>query len=104
MPELGKIGVIGAGTMGNGIAQVCALAGCSVVLRDLAKPALDRARDTMRGSLARQVKKGMIAETDADAALARVTFTTDVGDMADRDIVIEAIVEKLEIKIGRAHV
>ena len=98
MPELGKIGVIGAGTMGNGIAQVCALAGCSVVLRDLAKPALDRARDTMRGSLARQVKKGMIAETDADAALARVTFTTDVGDMADRDIVIEAIVEKLEIK------
>jgi 3-hydroxybutyryl-CoA dehydrogenase len=98
MSELGRIGVIGAGTMGNGIAQVCALAGLPVVLRDLAQPALDRARDTMQGSLARQVKKGVIAEADADAALARVTFTTDIAAMADRDIVIEAIVEKLEIK------
>lgn len=98
MPELGKIGVIGAGTMGNGIAQVCALVGLPVVLRDLAQPALDRARETMQSSLARQVKKGAVLAADADAALARVTFTTDIGAMADRDIVIEAIVEKLEIK------
>lgn len=101
MPELGVIGVIGvigAGTMGNGIAQVCALVGLPVVLRDLAQAALDRARETMQSSLARQVKKGAVLAADADAALARVTFTTDIGAMADRDIVIEAIVEKLEIK------
>ncbi len=98
MSDIGKIGVIGAGTMGNGIAQVCALAGLPVVLRDLGQPALDRARATMQASLARQVKKGAISDADAGAALARVTFTTDIFAMADRDIVIEAIVEKLDIK------
>jgi 3-hydroxybutyryl-CoA dehydrogenase len=100
MTEIRRIGVIGAGTMGNGIAQVCAAAGFPVVLQDLAEPALARARTTMEGSLARQVKKGLIPEADAAAALARIETTTALDRMADRDIVVEAIVEKLEVKTG----
>jgi 3-hydroxybutyryl-CoA dehydrogenase len=98
MHGIRKIGVIGGGTMGNGIAQVCAATGLEVVLRDLDQAALDRALATMQASLARQVRKGVISEAEAGAALARVTFTTDPGAMADRDIVIEAIVEKLAVK------
>jgi 3-hydroxybutyryl-CoA dehydrogenase len=98
MRDLGKVGVIGAGTMGNGIAQVCAAAGLSVVLRDLNQAALDRAHATMQTSLARQAKKGVISDADAAATLGRVTFTIDIGALADRDIVVEAIIEKLEVK------
>jgi 3-hydroxybutyryl-CoA dehydrogenase len=98
MTKLRKVGVIGGGTMGNGIAQVCAAAGLQVVLRDLDQAALDRARATMQTSLKRQVRKGVIVEAEATAALDRVTFTTDLTAMADRDIVIEAIVEKLAVK------
>lgn len=98
MHSIRKIGVIGGGTMGNGIAQVCATTGLEVVLRDLDQAALDRALATMQTSLARQVRKGVIPEAEAAAALARVTFTTDLSAMADRDIVIEAIVEKLAVK------
>jgi 3-hydroxybutyryl-CoA dehydrogenase len=98
MHSIRKIGVIGGGTMGNGIAQVCATTGLEVVLRDLDQAALDRALATMQTSLARQVRKGVIPEAEAAAALARVTFTTDLSAMADRDFVIEAIVEKLAVK------
>lgn len=98
MTKIAAIGVVGAGAMGNGIAQVFAVAGFSVILQDLAGPALDRARRTMETSLARQVKKGALPETDAAAALARVTTTTDLAAMADRDLVVEAIVERLDVK------
>ena len=98
MHPLRKIGVIGGGTMGNGIAQVCAATGLEVVLRDLDQAALDRARAAMQSSLARQVRKGAITEAEAEGALARVTYTTDLSAVADRDIVIEAIVEKLAVK------
>ena len=94
------IGVIGAGTMGNGIAQVCAAARYSVILQDLSQPALDRARQTMEASLARQVKKGTLTESQAAETLDRIHPTTELQAMADRDIVIEAIVEKLEVKAG----
>ncbi|MBN2630991.1 MAG: 3-hydroxybutyryl-CoA dehydrogenase [Rhodobacteraceae bacterium] len=100
MTTLQAIGVIGAGTMGNGIAQVCAAAGFPVVLQDLSQAALDRARKTMEGSLARQIKKGTLTDTQAADTLARITTATTLDPMADRDIVIEAIVEKLEVKAG----
>lgn len=96
--KIGKIGVIGAGTMGNGIAQCFAVAGFPVVLQDLSDKALDRARITMDGSLSRQVKKGTLSADDARAAMERITTTTTLDAMADRDLVIEAIVEKLEVK------
>ncbi len=96
--KIERIGVIGAGTMGNGIAQVFAVAGYPVVLQDLTEAALDRAQDTIRASLARQVKKGTLTEDAAAAAAARIVPTTDLAPMADRDLVIEAIVERLDVK------
>ncbi|WP_112310627.1 3-hydroxybutyryl-CoA dehydrogenase [Pseudogemmobacter bohemicus] len=96
--KIEKIGVIGAGTMGNGIAQAFAVAGFTVVLQDLSEKALERARITMEGSLARQVKKGTMPAEKAAEAMARITTVTTLDAMADRDLVIEAIVEKLEVK------
>lgn len=104
MNEIKTIGVIGAGTMGNGIAQTCAAAGFPVVMQDLSREALDRARRTMEASLGRQVKKGTLGAETAAAALGRIATTTEVAELAEADIVIEAIVEKLEVKaalIGR---
>ncbi|WP_276862312.1 3-hydroxyacyl-CoA dehydrogenase family protein [Haematobacter missouriensis] len=96
--KIERIGVIGAGTMGNGIAQCFAAAGYPVVLQDLSPEALDRARVTMESSLARQVRKGTLDPSAADTTLARISPVTDIAAMADRDLVVEAIVEKLEIK------
>lgn len=100
MLEIRQIGVIGGGTMGSGIAQVFAMAGFPVVIQDLAEPALDRARATIESSLARLVKKGTVTEAKAAETLALVTTTTDFDRMADRDLVVEAIVEKVEVKTG----
>ncbi len=98
MTAIKTIGVIGAGTMGNGIAQIFAVAGFPVLLQDLSEQALERARETMAGSLGRQVKKGLLTEEVAQAALGLVTGTTALDEMADRDLVIEAIVERFDIK------
>jgi 3-hydroxybutyryl-CoA dehydrogenase len=98
--KIETVGVIGAGTMGNGIAQVFAVAGYPVILQDLSEAALDRARATMEGSLARQVKKDVLTQTDADAALSRVKPATTLDPMAGCDLVVEAIVERLEVKTG----
>ncbi len=98
MTAIKTIGVIGAGTMGNGIAQTFAVAGFPVLLQDLSEPALERARETMAGSLGRQVKKGLLTEEVAQAALRLVTGTTALDEMADRDLVIEAIVERFDVK------
>lgn len=98
--KIEKIGVIGAGTMGNGIAQCFAAAGFPVVMQDLSDAALDRGRKAVETSLSRQVKKGALSEEDASAALSRITVATELSAMADRDLVVEAIVEKLEVKTG----
>ncbi len=98
--KIETVGVIGAGTMGNGIAQVFALAGYPVVMLDLAQAALDRGMATIRASLERQVKKGTVTPEAAEAALARVAPATVLDAMADRDLVIEAIVERLDVKSG----
>lgn len=98
MAEIGKVGVIGAGLMGNGIAHVAAQSGLSVVLMDVSQAALDRALATMSGNMDRQVKKGAITAEDKAAALARIATATTNDAFADCDIVIEAATENEAIK------
>jgi 3-hydroxybutyryl-CoA dehydrogenase len=93
-----KIGVLGAGQMGHGIAQVAAQAGYAVVLRDVEQRFVDKGLDGIRRNLARQVEKGRLAQPEADAALARVHGTTDLKTLHDCDLVVEAIVEDLAVK------
>lgn len=93
-----KLAVIGAGLMGSGIAQVAAQAGHDVILRDVGDEALERARGAIRTSMDRFVQKGRLAVEDADAAMGRITATTDIDAVADADIVVEAVFESIEIK------
>jgi 3-hydroxybutyryl-CoA dehydrogenase len=97
-PVIARVGVIGAGQMGNGIAHVCALAGVPVVLLDISQDLLDRAMATMGGNLDRQVKRGLITAEDRAAALARVVPSTDYAGFADCDLVVEAAAEKEALK------
>lgn len=94
----GKLAVIGAGLMGSGIAQVSAQAGWDVVLRDITDDALTRGTDAIRASYDKFVSKGKLAAEDAEAALARITTTTELEAVADADVVVEAVFEKLEVK------
>ncbi|MCQ4191746.1 3-hydroxyacyl-CoA dehydrogenase family protein [Streptomyces sp. BPPL-273] len=93
-----KLAVIGAGLMGSGIAQVAAQAGWEVVLRDVTDEALRRGTDSIRTSYDKFVAKGKLAAEEADAALARITATSDLDAVADADVVVEAVFEKLEVK------
>jgi 3-hydroxybutyryl-CoA dehydrogenase len=93
-----KVAVIGAGLMGSGIAQVAAQAGYDVVLRDLGEDALARARTAIGSSYDRFVEKGRLGAEDRDAAVARITTTTELDAAADADIVVEAVFESLEVK------
>ncbi|MEU6930507.1 MULTISPECIES: 3-hydroxyacyl-CoA dehydrogenase family protein [unclassified Streptomyces] len=93
-----KLAVIGAGLMGSGIAQVSAQAGWDVVLRDVTDAALTRGTDTIKASYDRFVAKGKLDAADAEAALGRITATTELEAVADADIVVEAVFEKLEVK------
>ncbi len=92
------IGVVGAGTMGNGIAQVFAQAGFTVRVHDVAAAALERARKTIDRSLAKFVEKGKLQATDRDAALARLEMSTDLDTVRDADYVVEAVAEDVEVK------
>jgi 3-hydroxybutyryl-CoA dehydrogenase len=96
--EISRVGVIGGGQMGNGIAHVCALAGLPVVLLDVKAEALTKAMATMARNLERQVNRSIISSDDRDAALARVTTSTDYEAFGDADLVIEAATEKEDIK------
>jgi 3-hydroxybutyryl-CoA dehydrogenase len=98
MAAINKLGVIGAGLMGNGIAHVAALSGIPVVLMDVQQQALDRALATMAKNMDRQVSKGSVSSADRDAALARIVTATDNSAFADCDMVIEAATENEEIK------
>ncbi len=93
-----KLAVIGAGLMGSGIAQVSAQAGYEVVLQDVTDGALARGRDGIAASYAKFVAKGKLAEQDAEAALARITTTTDLDAVADADLVVEAVFEQIDVK------
>lgn len=92
-------GIVGAGTMGNGIAQVCAVAGINVVMMDISEAAVQKGLDTVRASLDRLVKKEKITAADRDAALARIRTTTRNEDLRDADLVIEAATENRELKL-----
>jgi 3-hydroxybutyryl-CoA dehydrogenase len=96
--QVRKIGVLGAGQMGHGIAQVAAQAGFTVVVRDVEQRFVDRGLSGIQRNLARQVEKGKLAKADADGTLARVSGTTELKALADCDLVVEAIVEDLEVK------
>ena len=98
MATIRTIGVVGAGTMGNGIAQVFAQAGFDVRVHDVANAALDRARQTIERSLAKFVEKGKLPATDRDAALARLSMSTDLDGLRGCDYVIEAVAEDEEVK------
>ena len=95
-----QVAIIGAGLMGSGIAQVAAVAGLPVVLQDVTEVALRRGLDGIEKSLNRFVTKGKLTEADAQAALQRITPSTDLGSAAEADIVIEAVFESLDVKHG----
>ncbi|MBR0823056.1 3-hydroxybutyryl-CoA dehydrogenase [Bradyrhizobium liaoningense] len=96
---INTVGIIGAGTMGNGIAQICAAAGLSVVMVDISDAAVNRGISTVGGSLERLVKKEKMSAADRDATLKRITGTTDRAKLADCDLVIEAATENEELKV-----
>ena len=93
-----RVGVLGCGLMGSGIAQVTARAGYETIVRDVSKELLDRGRAGIEKSLAKFVEKGKLQAADRDATLQRLTFTTTVADLKPVDIVIEAITEDVALK------
>jgi len=97
--EIKKVGVVGAGTMGNGIAQVFAQAGIAVTMVDAFEPSLEKGIATIRGSLARLVKKGTLPQADADAIAARVKPSPRLLDAVEADLIVEAVPETFELKV-----
>jgi len=96
--EIQTVGVVGAGTMGNGIAQTFAAGGYDVIMSDISEPALQRGLDTVRKSLDRLVSRDKMSTGDRDVALARIKTTTTTDAFADCDLVVEAALEKVELK------
>ncbi len=97
--DIQHVGVIGAGTMGNGIAQICAVAGLQVSMVDISDEAVQRGIKTVSGSLARLVSKEKLSEADSAAALGRIKGATDYAALENADIVIEAATENIELKL-----
>ena len=93
-----KVGVVGLGTMGAGIAQISVQSGFDTVGREVSDELAERGRGTIERYLARGVEKGRLSEGDRDAAVGRLTLTADLADLADCDLVIEAVLEELELK------
>jgi 3-hydroxybutyryl-CoA dehydrogenase len=100
MTKISTVGVLGCGLMGNGIAQVAAAAGYKTLVREVAQPPLDKGKASIVKSLDKFVEKGKMTAADRDAALGRLTFTTDLAALSTCDLVIEAVTEDLELKNG----
>ncbi len=100
MSDFKKVGVLGCGLMGSGVAQVAAAAGYETKVRDVSQPILDKAKAGIEKSLAKFVEKGKLAPGDRDGILGRLSFTTSTADLAGSDIVIEAVTEDLDLKNG----
>jgi 3-hydroxybutyryl-CoA dehydrogenase len=98
--DIGKVGVVGAGTMGNGIAHVFARSGLQVILSDVEPKFLERAVQTIEKNLEREVAKNKITAADKNAALGRIVTTVERAKLAECDFVVEAATEKFEIKAG----
>lgn len=97
--EITKLGVVGAGQMGNGIAHVAALAGLEVVMSDVSDGVLQKALATIARNLDRQVAKGTVTQADKEAALSRIATTTSLDAFADCQLVVEAVVEDFAVKV-----
>jgi 3-hydroxybutyryl-CoA dehydrogenase len=97
--DIRKVGVIGAGQMGNGIAHVCALSGFSVLLNDISLDRVKSSLATINGNMARQIGKHLITEEDRKAALARITAAEKLDALSDCDLVIETAAEKEDVKV-----
>jgi 3-hydroxybutyryl-CoA dehydrogenase len=95
--DIKKVFVIGSGTMGNGIAQVCAQSGISVLMSDLSQDLLDRAVKKINWSVSKFIEKGKVSE-DLDTVMGRIQTSTEIDGAADADLVIEAVFEKIEVK------
>ena len=104
MSEIERVGVVGCGLMGSGIAEVCARAGLDVIVREVNEGALEAGRKRIEGSFDKAVRSGKLAEADRDAARRRLRYTTDFGEFTDRQLVVEAVIEneaeKLEVFRG----
>jgi 3-hydroxybutyryl-CoA dehydrogenase len=98
LDDVETVGIVGAGTMGNGIAQVSAAAGYDVIMRDVEAEFVERGLDAIDDSLGRLVRKDALGQDEADAARERLTGTTDLADLADADLVVEAAPEEMELK------
>jgi 3-hydroxybutyryl-CoA dehydrogenase len=96
--DIKKIGVVGAGAMGNGIAQIAAQIGCDVVLRDIKDEFVERGMKAIEKFLGRSVEKGKLEASERDAILGRIKGTTSMGDLKDVDFVVEAVIEDLDLK------
>jgi 3-hydroxybutyryl-CoA dehydrogenase len=96
--DIERVGVVGAGQMGSGIAEVCAKAGLDVRVAETTGEALELGRARLAGSLGKAAERGKITAEQRDDALGRLSFTTDLGEFADRDLVIEAVVEDERVK------
>src|SRR5450755_3491454 len=92
------VGVLGAGTMGNGIAHVFARAGYNVILRDVEQRFLERGLETVAKNLDREIKKGKLQESERAAVLSRISLVTDMAAISAAHFVVEAVPEKIEIK------
>ncbi|MFB8438834.1 3-hydroxybutyryl-CoA dehydrogenase [Streptomyces niveus] len=98
MSDISRLGVVGCGLMGSGIAEVAALRGLDVTVAESAPGLAAAGRDRVTASLDRRLRRGTLTEADRDRALARLTFTHDLGDLADRQLVVEAVAENRETK------
>lgn len=98
MSDIARVGVVGCGLMGSGIAEVFARAGLDVKVSEASGEALELGRTRLTGSFDTAVKRGKLTEEEREAALARISFTTELADFADRDLVIEAVAEREDVK------
>jgi 3-hydroxybutyryl-CoA dehydrogenase len=96
--DIERVGVVGCGQMGSGIAEVCARAGLDVTVAETTGEALELGRTRLANSLGKAAERGKITEDERDTTLGRLSFTTDLGDFADRDLVIEAVIENEQVK------
>jgi 3-hydroxybutyryl-CoA dehydrogenase len=97
--DISRVGVIGCGLMGSGIVEVCARGGLDVSVFEVSPTALEAGRGRVNASLERAVRNAKISAEDSDATLSRITFTTELEDFADRDLTIEAIIEREQDKV-----
>jgi 3-hydroxybutyryl-CoA dehydrogenase len=93
-----RVGIVGCGQMGAGIAEVCARAGLETLVREVDAAAAERGRSRLLGSFDKAVARGKMTEDERDATIGRLTFCTELDEMADRDLVIEAVIEDEELK------